>query len=95
LLCWEVARRIYERQVSPSNKLKYNEDGSVDLVIQRGSPDKARESNWLPAPDGRFIPMLRMYWPKETRPSIVDGTWSLPPVTKVHGEVHAEVIRRP
>jgi hypothetical protein len=26
--------------------------------------------------------------PKETPPSILDGTWSPPAVTKVHGEVH-------
>ena len=27
-------------------------------------PGKDKESNWLPAPEGRFIPMLRLYWPK-------------------------------
>lgn len=74
--------------LSPRNKLRYNEDGSVDLVIQHGSPGKAKESNWLPAPAGKFILMLRMYWPKETPPSILDGTWSPPAVTKVHEKVH-------
>jgi hypothetical protein len=29
---------------------------------------------------GKFIPMLRLYWPKETPPSIIDGTWKIPAV---------------
>ena len=35
-------------------------------------------SNWLPAPTGKFILMLRMYWPNENDPSIIDGTWTIP-----------------
>jgi hypothetical protein len=27
--------------------------------------------------------MLRMYWPDESNPSIIDGTWTIPPVRKV------------
>ena len=26
--------------------------------------------------------MLRMYWPNENDPSILDGSWTIPPVTK-------------
>jgi hypothetical protein len=40
-----------------------------------------KESNWLPAPRGPFIGMLRMYGPHETSPSILNGTWK-PPVVK-------------
>jgi len=54
----------------------------VDLYLQKDSPGKDKESNWLPAPEGRFIPMLRLYWPKEKPPSILDGTWAAPPVKK-------------
>jgi hypothetical protein len=66
--------------LSQRNKLKVNSDGSVDLYLQKDSPGKEKESNWLPAPAGRFIPMLRLYWPKETPPSIIDGTWKPPKV---------------
>ena len=45
-------------------------------------PDK--ESNWLPAPSGKFITMLRLYWPTETPPSIIDGTWKIPAVQIVN-----------
>jgi hypothetical protein len=67
--------------VSPRNDLKYNPDGSLDLYIQSESPGKDKEANWLPAPKGEFILMLRMYWPKEKDPSILDGSWKIPAVT--------------
>jgi hypothetical protein len=69
--------------LSARNALKRNKDGSVDLYIQHDSPGREKESNWLPAPSGRFILMLRLYWPKEKDPSILDGTWPIPPVTRV------------
>ncbi|HET7290669.1 MAG TPA: DUF1254 domain-containing protein, partial [Thermodesulfobacteriota bacterium] len=68
--------------LSPRNDLKYNADGSLDLYIQNTSPGADKESNWLPAPKDDFILMLRLYWPNETPPSILDGTWKPPAVTK-------------
>ena len=69
--------------VSPRNDLKYNADGSLDLYIQTESPGKDKEANWLPAPKGEFVLMMRLYWPKEKDPSIIDGTWKPPAVTPV------------
>lgn len=69
--------------LSARNALKANADGSVDLYLQHENPGPDKESNWLPAPEGRFIPMLRLYWPKEKPPSIIDGTWKIPAVKKV------------
>jgi hypothetical protein len=60
----------------------YNKDGSLDFYIQKDSPGKDKEANWLPAPEGRFILMLRLYWPQETPPSIIDGSWKIPAVRK-------------
>ncbi len=68
--------------LSPRNDLKYNADGSLDLYIQNASPGADKESNWLPAPKDDFILMLRLYWPNEIPPSILDGTWKPPAVTK-------------
>jgi len=65
------------------NQFTTNADGSVDLYLQHESPGADKESNWLPAPEGKFILMLRLYWPKETPPSIIDGTWTIPPVKLV------------
>jgi hypothetical protein len=66
--------------LSQRNKLKANADGSIDLYIQKDSPGKDKESNWLPAPSGGFVLMFRLYWPKETPPSIIDGSWKPPEV---------------
>lgn len=78
-----VANRLNRHALSSRDNFKYNRDGSVDLYIQKTSPGPARESNWLPAPDGRFILMMRLYRPKLEPPSIVDGTWKVPPLKKM------------
>jgi hypothetical protein len=69
--------------LSARNDLKVNADGSVDLYVQHENPGPDKESNWLPAPSGKFILMLRLYWPTETPPSIIDGTWKIPAIQKV------------
>jgi hypothetical protein len=69
--------------ISARQPLKANADGSIDLLIQNESPGADKESNWLPAPKGKFILMMRLYWPNESNPSIIDGSWTIPPVTKV------------
>jgi len=60
--------------------LKYNKDGSLDLYIQRESPGKDKQANWLPAAQGDFSVTNRMYWPKA---EVVDGTWRAPGIVKV------------
>jgi hypothetical protein len=77
-----VSNELNKYTVSPRNPLKYNADGSLDLYLQYQSPGAEKEANWLPAPAGKFILMLRMYWPKESDPSILDGTWNPPGVKK-------------
>jgi len=78
-----VPNPLNRYSVSARQDLKPNPDGSVDLYIQKDSPGADKEANWLPAPAGKFILMLRMYWPQESNPSIIDGTWTIPPVRKV------------
>jgi len=78
-----VANPINRYSISARQNLKSNPDGSTDLYVQKDSPGADKESNWLPAPTGKFILMLRMYWPDENAPSILDGTWTIPPVKKV------------
>jgi len=78
-----VPNPINRYTLSSRNKFVTNPDGSVDLYLQADSPGKAKEANWLPAPKAKFIPMLRLYWPKETPPSIIDGTWTPPAIKQV------------
>jgi hypothetical protein len=81
---WFVPNRLNKFTVSPRNNLKPNPDGSVTLYLQNTSPGKDREANWLPAPKGEFIAMLRMYWPKDTAPSILNGSWKPPTIVKTN-----------
>lgn len=78
-----VANPLNRYSISARQNLKQNPDGSVDLYIQNQSPGADKESNWLPAPSGKFVLMLRMYWPNEKSPSIINGSWTIPPVKKV------------
>jgi hypothetical protein len=80
---WFVPNALNKFTVSRRDNLKTNPDGSTTLYFQRESPGADRESNWLPAPAGDFLPMLRMYWPKSESPSILNGTWAPPWVQRV------------
>ncbi|WP_174800910.1 DUF1254 domain-containing protein [Martelella limonii] len=77
-----VANPLNRYSISPRQDLKANADGSVDIYIQNESPGADKENNWLPSPKGKFILMLRLYWPKESNPSIIDGSWVIPPAKK-------------
>jgi hypothetical protein len=66
--------------LSARDPLTFNSDGSLDLCIQRYPPAPDRESNWLPAPEGKFVLMLRFYWPKQP---LINGSWKIPPVQRV------------
>lgn len=79
-----VTNPLNRYSISARQRLKANPDGSVDLYIQNESPGADKESNWLPAPKGKFILMMRMYWPNEKTPSIINGTWA-PPAAKRAG----------
>ena len=79
---WFVPNPLNKFTVSLRDNPKSNADGSLTLYFQNESPGADKEANWLPAPKGEFIPMLRMYWPKDQSPSILNGSWKPPPVVK-------------
>ncbi len=60
----------------------YNADESFDLYVQVTSPGAYNESNWLlpTPPSGPFNLSTRIYQPKK---ELLDGTYKLPPVTRV------------
>lgn len=78
-----VPNSLNKYSVSPRDALIYNSDGSLDLFFQTTSPGTNLEANWLPAPDGSFSLMLRMYWPTVSISDIVNGIWVIPAVQKV------------
>ena len=63
--------------------MRLGTDGSLTIYVQKDSPGKDKESNWLPAPNGPMFIAMRLYWPKTEPPSILPpgrGTWSPPKV---------------
>lgn len=78
-----VENPLNRYSISARQDLKPNADGSVDLYIQNESPGADKENNWLPAPKDKFILMMRLYWPSEKDPSILDGSWRIPKVRAV------------
>jgi len=63
------------------DEIDIGDDGSLIIYIQRESPGKDKESNWLPTPKaGAFSLSLRLYWPK---PEVLRDPWSPPAVERV------------
>jgi hypothetical protein len=78
---WLVDNPINRYSIgSATPELTKGADGSITIYFEAKSPGKEKEGNWLPAPDGPFWPILRTYGPGK---SILDGTWTLPPVKRV------------
>ena len=57
-----------------------NNNGSLTIYIQKESPGAALKANWLPAPDGPFYGVLRLYGPEE---AALKGDWTTPAMVKV------------
>ena len=55
--------------------LKRDDDGGVTLAIQHADPGAAEQANWLPAPAGPFLMVMRLYWPKA---DALNGRWTAP-----------------
>ena len=74
------ANALKRYSLGTKNKtLQNNADGSLTLYVGAESPGRAKESNWLPAPNGTFSLYLRAYSPEK---AILDGSWK-PPVVKI------------
>jgi len=80
-----VANNIHRYLLNSTmlNSFKWDADGGLTLYIQKNSPGATWQPNWLPAPDGPFYGVLRVYVPGK---DVQDGTWKKPPMqpTAVH-----------
>jgi hypothetical protein len=74
LLVANPLKRYLLNSTTPQS-YKYGPDDSLTFYIQRDSPGKDKESNWLPAPDGPFYAIYRVYMPGET---VINSTWKKP-----------------
>jgi hypothetical protein len=70
-----IHRYLINSPMLPS--LTKDADGGLTIYVQNESPGKPREANWLPAPKGPFLLLMRLYWPKQ---EALNGTWKAPNV---------------
>jgi hypothetical protein len=75
---FQVANELNRFAIGDRDDLSFNDDGSLDILIQRDRPEGGT-SNWLPTPEGGFNLCARLYYPK---PEVLDGSWSPPPVRR-------------
>lgn len=57
--------------------MNFNADGSLTLYFQADNPGKEKEGNWLPAPEGPFYMLMRLYGPQD---AFFDGSWKVPEI---------------
>jgi len=77
---YQAANSLNRFAIGDRDALKYNADGSLDIVMQNASPGADKESNWLPAPKGPLGITMRLYAP---RPEVADGRWVPPAIKRV------------
>lgn len=67
-----------------SDKLKYNEDGSLDLLFQTGTPKPGQRANWLPLPkDANFYVILTLFNPRN---SAINHKYAAPSLNRQGGD---------
>jgi hypothetical protein len=74
----KMVDNVINRYDVRGDRLKQDGDGGVTVYIQAPPPGAGKEANWLPAPNGNFQLLLRLYWPKQ---AASDGSWK-PPALK-------------
>ncbi|MGW5570418.1 DUF1254 domain-containing protein [Nocardia thailandica] len=77
---FQVANELDRYALGDRDPLRYNPDGSLDILVSHTNPGTERQANWLPAPAGPLGITMRLYAP---RPQVLDGTWNPPPVRKL------------
>lgn len=75
-----VGNPINRYAIGDRDALDFADDESLTLYVQRESPGRDKESNWLPAPAESFNLVMRLYWPTG---AILDGSWKPPAIERI------------
>ena len=59
--------------------MKFNNDGSLTLYFSNKEPNDGK-SNWLPAPEGDFYMLMRLYGPSD---KVLNNKWTPPAIQKI------------
>jgi len=74
--------------IGDRDRIEFNSDGSLSILIQNERPGKDKEANWLPCPPGSFNLTMRLYWPQR---AVIEGRWQPPKVERKRAKVQ-EVV---
>ena len=77
---FQVPNHLNRYALGDRDPLRYDPDGSLELLIQHQDPGPEQTPNWLPSPGGPFALFLRLY---EPRAQALDGTWKPPAARRV------------
>lgn len=61
--------------INDRSEVQYNEDGSLDIIIQHEAPEGEKKSNWLPVNSDQFHLVMRIYLPAE---EVLANQWKTP-----------------
>ncbi len=64
---------------SMMNEFVSDDNGELTIYVQKDSPGKKLEANWLPAPDGPFYCVMRLYGPEDVA---LSGEWVKPQLVR-------------
>ena len=88
---WSLTMYHNETKLMVNNKLKrysigdrtkgmkFNNDGSLTLYFSNKEPNDGK-SNWLPAPEGDFYMLMRLYGPSD---KVLNNKWTPPAIQKI------------
>lgn len=77
---YPVPNRLNRYALGDRDQLVYGADGSLDLWVGGSEPNKDRLPNWLPAGDGQFTLLMRVYDPGM---EMLDGRWTPPAIRQL------------
>ncbi len=76
-----IPNPLHRYALGDRDKLVYNPDGSLDLLLQSEAPGEQQLSNWLPTPrSGPFTLTVRIYLPTQR---LLDGQWQMPGIERL------------
>jgi len=82
-----VPNPINRQSLGDRDPLRYNADGSLDVIFSHAAPEPEDQPNWLPIPpSGPVGVLLRVYTPG---PAVLDGLWTPPAVVRDQPEAAA------
>lgn len=79
-----LENEIHRSGINDRSNLHVNEDGSLDILIQRECPSKEWMDHWLPSGRNGFLLVLRFYLPRE---EILNEKWKVPVIERIDAKM--------